>query len=547
MNKRSHAEIPEPPHALRAAPYDAHITRAEWRRVLIYGALLLALTLIPYALGRLNADDDYVFSGFLFGVEDGNSYLGKMRLGVQGHWAFSLFYTPEAHDPAPLLFLHYILPGQIIGLWLDAGDPALPGVMLGVFHLLRLAFGLALVLMLYRFAAAFLISPRARFLALILATLGGGFGQVPPEFYIPEWFTFFTLLSLPHLALARTMLLGGLLLLLAGLARGRAWPYAPLAGLCWLVMGSIVPFYAAVGYALLGVWGLVLWARGRSFPWALLRAALIVASITGPLFAHHTLIFLTNPAFATWAAQSVLESPPPIAALLAYLPLGALAWVGGRLAWARAAHDPRWALLIGWPLATPFMVYLLPASLQRRMGEGVIVPLALLAALGVMVLARRWSRRAALPLVAATTFSSILLLGSVSLVVFSTRPPTMNPRVQIEALQWLEARGPRGAVVLGAYDSGNILPVYTNFRPFLGLGTETLDSDAKREQVARFFGGAMDPAERAALYATYDIRYITYGPAERALAGDDTAPAWADDAVRIHEAGDYAIYEPIGR
>src|SRR5690606_39956921 len=97
-------------------------------------------------------------------------------------------------------------------------------------HGARLVFGLALVLVTYRFVAMFLRRPATRRLALVLITLGGGlgwvvsllgagnlFGSLPVDFIVPEGYTFLILFGLPHLALARAALLLGFLALFAAL------------------------------------------------------------------------------------------------------------------------------------------------------------------------------------------------------------------------------------------------------------------------------------------------------------------------------------------
>ncbi len=155
---------------------NTEIQRREWMRVAVYAALLLLIVSLPYALGWAQQGTDHVFSGFLYGIDDGNSYVAKMREGAQGHWDFSLVYTDEPHDSAPLVFLPYILPGQIVGRFVSADDPALTGVLIGVFHLMRIGFGALLIFVIYRFIAAFVEAPWMRMLALLLATLGGGLG-----------------------------------------------------------------------------------------------------------------------------------------------------------------------------------------------------------------------------------------------------------------------------------------------------------------------------------------------------------------------------------
>src|SRR5690606_2692713 len=193
------------------------------------------------------------------------------------------------------------------------------------------------------FIAVFLRSGWARFFALIVATLGGGFGWLllvvgglPPEWHSPEGFTLPILLGLPHLALARALLLLGFLALFASLNRAQ-WPgWAVLAGVCWLIVGVAVPFYLAILYCILGAWGLALWLRNRVFPLRLFWRCLLAGLITLPYFAYNAYIFSTNPAFAQWSAQNLLASPSPLDYVLAYLPLAVLAVIGGRWAWHKA-------------------------------------------------------------------------------------------------------------------------------------------------------------------------------------------------------------------
>ncbi|MFP4324331.1 MAG: hypothetical protein ACLFTK_17885, partial [Anaerolineales bacterium] len=54
---------------------------AEWRWVGGYAVVLTLITLVPYVVGWYQGGDAWLFNGFTFGVQDGNAYLGKMRLG----------------------------------------------------------------------------------------------------------------------------------------------------------------------------------------------------------------------------------------------------------------------------------------------------------------------------------------------------------------------------------------------------------------------------------------------------------------------------------
>lgn len=543
------------------------MSRAEWRNVLLLALVIVAVTSIPYLLAWQNQAEDWRFTGFLFGVEDGNSYLGKMRLGARGIWDFFLFYTPEAHNGVSLVFLPYILPGQIVGRLIPETDPALTLALILTFHLMRVVFDMLLVVIVYRFSAAFLSQPRDRLAATILALLGGGLGwllsftqdTLPPDLYIPEGFGFLILFGLPHLALARAALLAGFLALLRSLPKtptqlkpsAKEWRWLLLAALCWLVVGLSVPFYFVVIYCILGAWGLAAWLKTRHFPQALFMRAVIAAGITFPLFLFYAFSFAQNPAFAVWSAQNSLPSPEPLQYLLAYLPLGLLALLGIRAVWRQPGI--RTALIIGWVLIVPILVYL-PINVQRRLSEAVIVPLAILAAAGLGVLAERgvpWLVRAALVIVISLT-SALLLLGGL-LAAASPGTPLFRPADEIAALDWLNRNSHPDEIALSAVETGNVIPAWTHLRPYMGHGPETLFWQDKTAQVKQFYAGGMSTEEIAAFFAnpcepgfscSGSIRYVMFGPLERALASDDN-PAWAAGLSMIYNHNGYRIYETM--
>ncbi len=580
------------------------VTPQEWRRVLLLAALIVVLATAPYALAWSKQGSDWRFSGSLFGVEDGNSYLGKMRLGARGVWDFFLFYTPEAHDGVPLVFLPYILPGQIVGHFIADTDPALTPALIVTDHALGVVFDLLLIVVIYRFCAEFLDQPRDRLIATLLAALGGGLGwllaltgsgTLPADFYIPEGFSFLILFGLPHLALARAALLGGLLALMKSLpdgahsraplqepapnnsrarravplqiARGE-WRWLLAAGICWLIVGLCVPFYFAVIYCVLGAWGLASWIKQRRFPLALFARAVIAAGMTLPLFLYYTIAFTVNPAFAAWSAQNNLASPAPLQYLLAYGLLALPALIGMVIMWRRAGDKgvgrrrsgdkgvqlnapTKFApLLIGWVVIVPVLVYL-PINVQRRLSEAVIVPLAILAAAGLGWLAEhrvpgviRWAW------IGAALLTSVVLLLGGFLAAASPARPLFRPAAEVDAFNWLNQHSQPGEIVLSAVETGNVIPAWTHLRTYMGHGPETLNWPFKTARLTYFYSDGMSLSERDAFFSqpcalTFAcagaIRYVMFGPLERALAPSDT-PNWATGLTKVYDANGYRIY-----
>lgn len=520
-------------------PTTPTITRAEWGRVALLGALLLLLTTLPYLVGWATQPADQFYSGHVVGVRDGFSYIGKMRLGVDGHWAFHIFYTSEPHDAVPLTFLPYILPGQTLRLFTDSDAPRLYTTMILTFHALRLVYGAALMAVVYRFVAVYLDDPAARLTAWTVALVGGGWGwlvmlggAVPPEWLIPEAFGFYLLYTLPHLALARAALLGGVLALFAS-ERNRG--YAVVAGLLWALAGTSVPFYLAVMYAVTGLWGVLLWVQRRAFPAGPFVRALIAFGVTLPLFGYYVWAFNSNAVFAQWSAQNILQSPPPWHYLAAYGGLLAFGGFAVRRAWA----SERGLWLLAWAGAGLTLVYL-PLNVQRRLGEGVLVALAVLAVWGVRVLVETRGLRPGrlrLALLAWALPTTALFYLATFAAVAVQNPDLYTPAAEVRAMQWLDDHAPtteRGAVVLTQFAAGNVLPAYTNLRPYVGHGPETLRYEEKTAEAEAYFAGETPPAARAALYEGVD--YVFFG------LGDTPAFLGEGELTLIYEADGVTIF-----
>jgi hypothetical protein len=360
------------------------IHRREWRWVATVSFCILAFTCLPYLLGwgvAAGSDTGLTFGGFVIGVEDGNSYLAKMAQGARGHWLFHIVYTSEPHDGA-LLLLFYILLGKLAALLPGAGAD-LPLRLIWTYHLARLVCGAGLLAMVYRFVAEFLPTVGLRRLAWLMIALGGGLGWLllalnmgdwlgspPLDLILPEGFLFLTIFLLPHIALGRTLLLGGGLIWLEGakklasseLRKQRA---ALWAGVLWLTMGLIVPFYPLVAGMVVGGTLLAWCLLERRFPGREVAFSLLAGMILSPVVLYSAWVFTTNSVMAGWAGQNLILSPPPPHYVAAYLLPALLAAAGVLWVWRAAG---------GWQLAgcdgrtSPYLPYSARAGGRRLAG-----------------------------------------------------------------------------------------------------------------------------------------------------------------------------------
>jgi hypothetical protein len=539
------------------------VSRNEYHFVLLVSILALAVTLIPYVIGAVTATEDHVFGGFVLALEDCYSYLAKMRQGAEGAWLFHIAYTSEPHM-GTFFFPFHLLLGKIAAL-LPGGD--LTARMVWVYHVARWVFGLGLLVTVYRFLAEFTEQVLVRRIAWLMVTFGGGLGWLilafgeshwlgsqPLDFILPEGFAFLTLFAFPHIALARTLLLWGIIFLL------RAWlgyesritdrasrvTWAVLAGLAWLLMGLVVPFYIAVAWAVMGAAWLVLCIRRRRVLWREALTAGVPALISAPVVGYSLWVFTSDPVYATWSSQNLIVSPHPLHYLAAYGVLLVLAAFGLREAWC--SQRPAWAAL-AWVAVVPLLVYL-PFNLQRRLAEGVQVPLSLLAAIGLAKITRagnrvtclgRWLVVGIVLLVLSAT--NLLLVTWFSLALRGEIPRVYRSSAEIEALDWLQEQVEPDDVVLASYETGNYLPARVWARVFVGHGPETADYDVKSKLMWRFFDASTGDGWRQELLEEYGIDYVFWGPAEQQVGSFD--PHFASYLREIYDEDGYAIFEAV--
>lgn len=516
------------------------MTPSEFRWVLLASLAVLLFASLPILYAWSQADTDHVFTGFVYNTEDSNSYIAKMRLGARGAWLFYLVYTPEEHEGA-LVYTFYLLLGKI------AAGLGLPFVL--IYHLARALLGLGLLLTVYAFVARFTPDVVTRRVAWVLVAIGSGLGwlltilgathwlgNLPLDFWVPEAYAFLVLYSLPHLALAEALLLWAILWTLYAF-ENRELRWCLYAGLAAFFMAWILPFYAGVLAAALGAYLLALFIRRRRIPWQ--EASLTALTGLGalPPVVYSVWIFTTNDAFATWAAQNRILSPHPLHYLLGFALL-LLPAVWGALQAIRQREE-HWLLPVAWTLIVPLLLYI-PFNLQRRMIAAVQVPLALLAAVGLLAWFRS-KRLALVAYIAVASLSNLLLIAGSLGPIHQQTTPIYRPGAEVSALEWLGARAKPDERVLASFKTGNIVPVWTDLRVFAGHGPETLHNNKKKDDIHHFFQPETSDDWRQALLCDFGIDYVFYGPYERDLG--DWHPDEAPYLITLYNEQGRTIYQ----
>jgi hypothetical protein len=519
--------------------------KKDWRWVLGWSLVALLLANLPYLLGWAISTPQSHFGGFYFIVEDGNSYLAKMRDAALDGWRF---YLPYSHEPQSggfgILFL-YTLLGKLLHL---VTNGARIGGLLVVYHSTRVLGGLLLLLVVYRFIAhfvegtmrrlAFLLAVFASGLGWLIALLGWyGTGNVPLEFWAPDAFLFPILSGPPHIILAVPMLLAAMLATLRAWRTYR-WKPALAAAALTLALTLVRPSYFLIYGAVMAIaWCVGSWRRRRT-SW--LRAGQLAPALILPLplvFSIYQALYY-EPVLQQWTMQNPFASSPmPWQYLAGYgLLLVPALWSLRQGEWWR--RNDRWLLLL-WLALVPLMAYA-PFQAQRRLIGGAEAPLAIAAARGLWCEGRRrnWLGWTWLLLTLPTTL--FLVVGGNMMV--ASRPPTLfHSPDELAALHWLSDHTTADDVILGAIESGNLIPVYADARVLLGHPLETIQFTQKEAAVQAFFDPATSSDARWDILDRYGITLIFDGPWEQALGQFD--PQQMSGLRPVYAGGRYQVLQ----
>jgi hypothetical protein len=558
------------------------VSAAERRWVLWFGLLVAFLTSLPYIFGAFVGGENWVFTGFVFAVEDAYSYLANMLSGASGNWLFRTPYTTQPQSGVPI-YLHYVFLGK---LTLPAGQHS---QLLILYHLFRIFSIFMVCLATYQFIAIFIPEISLRRWGLALATLAGGAGwliilfgwqewlgrlplsdipglNMPLAFYSPETFGFLALYGIPHVALARALLLWGLkyYLELASQSPGEPFPWlkGALTGFIWLLAllaqsltGMITG--AVAGFYLLGlfIWQGMRALSGRSTDWKRLLRAIRVTVYVGlfalPLVIYYFLLFRQDLVMRFWNLQSPLPSPNPVFYLFAYGLLIPFAILGG----VRIVRRRPWKglLLVSWVLALPILAYA-PFNMQRRLVDGLWIALIVLA-LGSLspsfspqdqpaAISRRKLRYSFYGLSAVGFIAAlILILGGIS-ATLKPAQPLYRHLDQVRAFSQLAQLAAPGEVVLSAHNTGNPMPAFAPVRVVIGITTLTVAYDQVAAQVDSLYQANTPDAQRQVLLKKWGVEYVYWGPDERELG--DWDPHQAIYLEKIISTGEHEIFRVKG-
>lgn len=541
---------------------ETSIINQERRWLLGFALSVLAITTLPYIVGYVSQGDEWRFTGFVFGVEDGNSYIGKMLRGANGDWLFRSPYTSKDQRGAFVYFLYLIL-GKL------SSSKGQHEQLIIIFHGFRILGGILSIYAIYDFVSLFVKDHGLRRWGVLLATLWGGLGwflvligkkdwmgSLPIDFISPESFGFLGIYGIAHLSWSRAFFFWGLRAYLIRGYMGKAeFPQlCKLAnihpGVLWLLTGIAQPISAVVigivaGFHMLGIFVRQSFnhIKGKSGDWIVVKryisTGLEAGLIALPLVAYNAAAFSLDPFLKIWLVQNQLPTPNGLHYLAAYGLMIPFVIVG--INKILITKNEIGYLLVVWVIISPIML-LIPFSIQRRLAEGLWVVLVILCLAAYEKCKNPNFRRSYVIMIFNLPTTLFLLAGGL-MVASRPQEPIFRPIDEVAAFEFLAERSGEHDVVLSAYETGNALPAWAPVFVVIGHGPESAGIKEIAPRVKAFYQEDTSDSTRISLLDEFDVDYVFWGPVER-LYGD-WDPGIVDFLELVFQQGDYQIYKVI--
>jgi hypothetical protein len=524
--------------------------RGDVLTALLWGGAIFAVTLLPYIYAYATTPSGKVFNGFFFIADDAATYISKMREGAEGAWGWSDRYITTPVARPVVLFLFYIAWGKLAALL------HLP--LVAAYHLARLSGAVALVYAARALARA-VLPEASRGLAVLIALLGSGAGYLLLVFnsllgsgvvlgsrlealdlHLPELSAIYSVIAIPHFAWAAALMAMSVIQLMAiARAPDRGAVVRPVV-LASIALVALCLIHPQMLFVLAPLAGLYL-AMVRPSPLAWLATA-VPFLVCLPLLVYFLSVLDGDPVIVAWSHQWKHQAPGFVSLVFGLgLPLAFAVY-----AIARGAHrhSPELALMAAWLLLVVALLYIPnPVNIQRRLIDGLYLPEAMLAAVGVGMLAEGWRRRRArrrlvFSVVAVSAVSSLVVIGLAFRFAAVREPIIYIDQGEMDAFTWLAGQRGTGTPpgVLSEAETGLYIPEMAGLRVYVGHYSETIDY-LVRARLARDAIRAGTPSV-VAFMAGNDVAYLVVGPRERALGVGVVGPQLA----KVYDAGDVEVY-----
>ncbi|MBI2621413.1 MAG: hypothetical protein HYW63_02070 [Candidatus Levybacteria bacterium] len=455
---------------------------------LLISIAVASLVIAPQIVAFLITPSMYVFNG-INTISNFNDVEGVYFSVIKQSSEGGFKYINQFDFGSTPFFLYpvYLVLGKIAAL----GNLSIPFV----YHLSSLILSFTFSMFLFKFLSLFFTKVKEVFLAFLLINFGGVLLMIVPEANVFVSYTF------PHFIVAQMSLFISIYFLI------RYASYQNPLNLfviffATFILSMVHPWMSLLLGVSYFIWATYLFQRNGNPRYYLPMIAILAASVPWLYF------YSSNVFWTTFPLKSKIVLLP-----LIFGPFLFLAILGLFNIKFKKKIDSFIFLRI-WLLTQVVFMYL-PFAFQRRFSEGISVPIAIFAVLGIKKLIN--FHAPSKPLIVITLpflFTFIFVYPLINIFWLIDNKDVYKTPGEINAAKYLDQNGGFDKRILSSPYNGNFIAGRAKISVYLGHGTQTPNFDQKLIITASFYKGETSKKEREEFLKKESICYIYVGPQE---------------------------------
>jgi hypothetical protein len=460
------------------------------REKIVFLTSVYLIRFLPFIILYFLTPHGYQYTFFTGGGDDFYTYLTKIKWGYEGHWLYNDRYTTEHTQSVPIYFF-YILLGHIARI-----IHVTPAEILFVSNMV-LSLVLMILLMkflrnenIYTFIFLYFVFPIASLIPSVNKLFGikNGFLDILPSV--------FSTLMFPHYALDYI----AIILFFMNYKRGLNFKSVLTGAFSTYILLIVHPFLLALAYSVPLVYTFLF--DRNNFKKVLIYVSVVCALGLPYLFVLYK-DFYNVYWLLEWRRQAIADRNVIVYLVLMGIP-SLIAIVYAVYSIIKKKSDNYFYIV--WLAVSLMLAQFMPLTNKNDYLLAVSVPLSVLAGR-----AFNFNVRLKVPIV----ILAILLTYPNFLMTFigyfdykyDNKPVYDSIYLPCDYLKGFSVL-PANAHVLSRKDTGNLVPYYSDSKPFVGHFAETLDYKNKLYTANKFFDGKLTENNINMLIKKYNIDYI---------------------------------------
>ncbi|XOU94203.1 MAG: hypothetical protein ACNFW9_05155 [Candidatus Kerfeldbacteria bacterium] len=530
------------------------VNKKEWWLVIGIATLLVIITAVPYLYGYFSTPEDMVYTGLHhFAPGDTNVFLSMIEQVRQDENIFINLYTSE--DQLRI----YTNP-----LWLTVGWVAKIFSLSNLLsiHVVRSILIFIFVAVMYLFLSYLFKKIKKRKLILLIILFSSGLGSFfnpflydtgniyehPTDIWVTESITFSTLFHTPHLTASLTLIVVIFLFMLLAFEKNK-YLYSVLAGFACLLMLWFHPFNGPTIYGVLAVYLLIIFLRNKGITWSYIRHYAVLCLIPIPVVLYFYLMNKADWVIRAWQSQNILPSPSVWMYLIGYGLLIPMLIFGLWSVFKKM--DNKKSFVVAWFITSAIAIYV-PISFQRRLSEGLHIPIAILAMLGILfvfnwIRSKRgkwslWNSAFVMILLLFLPMTNFLIIGQdITLYSKAKDLPYYIYQDEVNAMHWLRDNITIDEITFSSKYMGSFIPAHSGRVVWIGHSPQTVDLLNKKEYQYWFWEDDNESELKYDFLINNNIDYIFFGRKEKALGTYD--PSTKNYLDNVYSNKEVTIYK----